>query len=94
MSAVLKEFIVERVGKYQGVHSIDVTESNGLFYGKSEVDEGFQAFTTWYGQEMVASSNLDLRDDGFFTWEEAWAHVRARFNVVAVGGGYAVTKES
>lgn len=92
MEAVLEEFVVERIGKYKGVHSIGVTECNNLFYGKSEVDEGYQVLTTWYGNEVASSSNLHLREDGFSTKEEAWHYIRNRFNVVAVGGGYAVRK--
>jgi hypothetical protein len=87
---ILSEFIVERNGRYQGRHSLDVTEHNGRFYGESRVDEGYQVFTTWYGMDYASCSNLDLRDDGFKSRSDAFESLKKRFNVIASGGGYAV----
>lgn len=90
-TVTVEEFIVERNGRYRGYHTIYVIEINDKFYGMSEVNEGFQTFTTCYGTEMATSSNFQDREDGFDTPEEAAEQLIRQFKITGVNRkGYAI----
>lgn len=83
-----------RNGCYRYIHTLKTVYNNGLYYGHSKCDYGYQCENTFYGIEMSSCSNLDLRSDGFSSHEAAMQHLIDRFNVLAIDTrGNAVTRK-
>jgi len=80
----------ERGGRYRNVHTLYTAQVGGSWFGVSNQDEGYQSFKTYYGRKTARSANLNPAD-GFASEEEAIAHIKEVFRVVAVtSGGWAV----
>ena len=81
---VIDEYPVERSGKYLVVKTISVIQSRGLWYGISRESGGFESHTNYFGRDEQFCSNLELKDCGFPTAEDAAIAVACRYGVTGI----------